>query len=79
MLTQNLERELWNDLSEEQQQMVAGGLESISKNVNTYYDPNAIKFLNQACSGPGGSVVNTGIEQAELHTGSHEKFRARFV
>jgi hypothetical protein len=79
MLNQILETELLTELSDQQQQMIAGGLQSISKNVNTYYDPNAIKFLNQAGSGPGGSFVNTGLEQAELHTGSNEKFRARFV
>ncbi len=79
MITQILESALLSNLSDVQQEMIVGGLESISKNVNTYYDPNAIKFLNQAGSGPGGSFVNTGLEQAELHTGSNEKFRARFV
>jgi len=79
MLTQILESALLSNLSDVQQEMIVGGLQSISKNVNTYYDPNAIKFLNQAGSGPGGSFVNTGLEQAELHTGSNEKFRAKFV
>ncbi len=80
MLTQILESQLLTELSDQQEQMIAGGgLSNINKNVSTYYDPNAIKFLNQAGSGPGGSFVNTGLEQAELHTGSKEKFRATFL
>jgi hypothetical protein len=79
MPTQIQDNQLWSELSEEQQQMVAGGLQSINKNVNTFYNTNAIAFLNQAGSGPGGSFVNTGLQQAELDTASKEKFRAKFV
>jgi hypothetical protein len=79
MSTQIQDNQLWSELSEEQQQMVAGGLQSINKNVNTFYNTNAIAFLNQAGSGPGGSFVNTGLQQAELDTGSKEKFSAKFV
>jgi hypothetical protein len=79
MLAQILENELLTDLSDQQQEMIAGGLESIDKKVHTFYNTNAIAFLNQAGSGPGGSFVNTGLEQAELDTGSKEKLHAKFL
>ncbi len=78
MLDQVLENESLIDLSIEQQEIVVGGLQDLSKAVNTFYNTNAIAFLNQNGSGPGGSFVNTGIDQAQLNTGSHEKLNANF-
>lgn len=79
MVNRILENELLAELSEQQQQMVAGGLQSIAKNVHTFYNTNAIEFLNQSGSGPGGSFVNTGIAQAQLNTGSSELLKAKFA
>lgn len=78
MLAQILEIELLTELSEQQQQVVAGGLDGIAKTIKTFFDQDHLDFLNQAGSGPGGSFVNTGIKQEELHTGSFEKLKAKF-
>ncbi len=78
MLDQVLNNESLIDLSNEQQEIIVGGLQDLSKTVGTFYNTNAIAFLNQSCSGPGGSFVNTGIDQAQLNTGSHEKLNANF-
>jgi hypothetical protein len=73
-----LENELFTELSDQQQEMTIGGIQGIHKNVNTCYNTNAIHFINQNGSGPGGSFVNTGIEQAEIKTGSSENLNANF-
>lgn len=78
MISQILETELLTELSEQQQQMIAGGLQSIMKNVHTFYNTDAVAFLNQNGSGPGGSFVNTGIKQAQLNTGSSELLKVKF-
>ncbi|GEM_PF-873405 len=78
MLAQILESELLTNLSDQQQQIVAGGLASIDKAVGTYYDADAVGFINQAGSGLGGSFVNTGIEQAQVRTGSFETLNTGF-
>ena len=78
MLEQILKNKSLTELSIQQQEIVVGGLQNIEKAVGSFYNTDAVSLLNQNGSGPGGSFVNTGIDEAQLNTGSNELLNANF-
>lgn len=78
MLTQTLENELLTDLSDQQQQIIIGGLQSLKKAVGTLFQNSNVLLLNQVGSGPGGSFVNTSLQDKELSTAANETLKAVF-
>lgn len=78
MLAQILEEELLTDLSEQQQEMIAGGLQGIQRVAGTFYHADMTEFFSQMSSGPNGSYVTTAIKHAQVTTGSIEILNANF-
>ncbi len=78
MLAQILENKLFTDLSEQQQQTVVGGLQSLKKAVGTLFEKSDVFLLNQAGSGPSGSYVTTGLQENQVTTAANEALNAAF-
>ncbi|EHC13878.1 CTB family bacteriocin [Fischerella thermalis] len=65
---------LFSEISEEQQQMVAGG-KSINDYISTYFNADTTVFAFAAASGPGGSVVTQEFAEQEINTSAYKSFQ----
>jgi hypothetical protein len=80
MLNQILETNLLSELSDEQQEIVAGGgqLEEVEKEIETAFEASVTQFQNVAASGPAGSAVQTTIANQFINTTAFEDLTALF-
>lgn len=80
MLHQMLETDFLSELSDEQQQTVAGGgqLAELQKKIKTVYDASKTIFTNTVGSGPEGSFVNTEIVNTAITTNADEMLNSAF-
>jgi hypothetical protein len=78
MLHQILETDWLSELSDEQQEIVAGGgqLADIDKEIQTAFEASNTLFRNQVKSGPEGSFVTTQIANVSLDTVAEEALKA---
>ncbi len=78
MSHENMNSELFVELSNEQQQLVAGGQLNISDVLGTFYtqDQSATTLATVQASGPGGSanVQNFGTVSSLINTGADRDF-----
>ena len=78
MLHENMNSELFVELSDEQQQLVAGGQLNISDVLGTYYtqDQSGTVLTTLQASGPGGSanVQNFATVSNLINTGASRDF-----
>ncbi|BAZ69935.1 MAG: CTB family bacteriocin [Pelatocladus maniniholoensis HA4357-MV3] len=65
--------ELFNEITEEQQQLVAGG-KSISDYINTNYYQDLTAFNFAIGSGPHGSYVTQEFASLEIDTSAYKDF-----
>jgi hypothetical protein len=72
--------DLLNELSDEQQEIVAGGgqLSEITKQIETAFEASNTAFKNSAASTSKGSMVDTTIENMFVNTTAFEDLTARF-
>ncbi|BAZ69937.1 MAG: CTB family bacteriocin [Pelatocladus maniniholoensis HA4357-MV3] len=73
MSNENFASNLFSEVAEEQQQLVAGG-KSIYDNLNTNYYADLTAFSFKAASGPGGSVVTQEFAEQEIDTSAYKTF-----
>ncbi|MFB2770984.1 CTB family bacteriocin, partial [Pelatocladus sp. BLCC-F211] len=73
MSDENFTSNLFSEVAEEQQQMVAGG-KSIYDNLSTYFNADTTAFAFKTASGPGGSVVTQEFAEQEINTGAYKTF-----
>ncbi len=80
MSHENMNSELFVELSDEQQQLVAGGQLNISDVLGTFYtqDQSGIVLTTAQASGPGGSanIQNFGTVSRSINTGADRDFTA---
>jgi aspartokinase-like uncharacterized kinase len=81
MLNQILETNLLSELSDEQQEIVAGGgqLADITKRVKTAFEASNTAFKNTAGSTADGSMVDTTIDNMYVNTTAFEDLTAKFL
>jgi hypothetical protein len=74
------ENTLVKELSDEQQEAIAGGgqLEDIYKNVFTTFDASETLFKNVAGSGAGGSTVGVELANKSIKTAAYEDLSVGF-
>ncbi|MCP6761256.1 MAG: CTB family bacteriocin [Fischerella sp. CENA71] len=65
---------LFSEVAEEQQQLVAGG-KSINDYLSTYFNADTTAFAFSAASGPGGSVVTQEFAEQEINTSANKSFQ----
>jgi hypothetical protein len=80
MLNQILDTNLLSELSDEQQEIVAGGgqLSEITKEVRTAFEASNTTFKNAAASTEKGSMVDTTIDNMFVNTTAFEDLTAKF-
>ncbi|BAU04670.1 hypothetical protein NIES592_05635 [Fischerella major NIES-592] len=64
---------LFSEVTEEQQQMVAGG-KTIYDSLGTYFNADTTAFVFAAASGPGGSLVTQEFAEQEINTSAYKTF-----
>ncbi|OKH21202.1 hypothetical protein NIES593_16425 [Hydrococcus rivularis NIES-593] len=71
---------LLSELSDEQQEIVAGGgqLSDITKEIETAFEASNTVFKNSAASTAKGSMVDTTIDNMAINTTAYEKLTALF-
>jgi aspartokinase-like uncharacterized kinase len=72
---------LLSELSDEQQEIVAGGgqLADISKEIKTAFEASQTVFKNTAGSTAEGSMVDTTIDNQFVYTNAFEDLTAKFL
>lgn len=80
MLYQILATDLLSELSDEQQQAVAGGgqLADFQKKIQTAYNASKTIFKNTVSSSAEGSFVNTEIANTAITTNAEELLNTAF-
>ncbi|OKH21201.1 hypothetical protein NIES593_16420 [Hydrococcus rivularis NIES-593] len=80
MLNRILETNLLSELSDKQQEIVAGGgqLSEIAKEVRTAFEASNTVFKNSAASTEKGSMVDTTIDNMFVNTSAFEDLTALF-
>lgn len=75
-----LETNLLSELSDEQQEIVAGGgqLADLNKQIGTAFEASKTLFSNTVSSGPEGSFVKTEIANTSLETAAQEILNLAF-
>ncbi|MCP6761254.1 MAG: CTB family bacteriocin [Fischerella sp. CENA71] len=68
-----MSNELFSEVCEEQQQLVAGG-KSIYDYINTNYYQDLTAFNFSIGSGPNGSYVNQQFAELEIDTSAYKDF-----
>jgi hypothetical protein len=78
MLHQIPETDWLSELSDKQQEIVAGGgsLADIDKRVATAFEASNTVFKNTVKSGPEGSFVDTNIDNMFVNTTANEELNA---
>jgi len=74
------ETNLLSELSDEQQEIVAGGgqLEELTKKVKTAFEASKTSIKNSVASTAEGSIVDTEIDNTAVETSAFEKLAAYF-
>jgi hypothetical protein len=80
MLHPILETDWLSELSDAQQEIIAGGgqLSDINKKILTGFEASNTVFRNTVKSGPQGSYVDTSIDNMFVNTTANEELTALF-